>query len=746
MAEVRIRWLVALVGAAAFTFESWALGPYSWMYGYGAGLETIPTHLALHQGDRLFSPWAPFLAGGVDRYAFWGNADPLNWDTLFFALFPPWLANGAHRFVQYFIAIFFAATLCRRQLHLDARMAVLGGIFFACFSYFTYGQLLAIPALPLFLLLVQYSRESKRGPWLPLVVGLGFSTFTTFTFSLPYFAALAGLWSVLVLRDASARAAMNLGLIVLGLTLGDAPHLLAVLANVGFSHRTGLPPESVHWSVDSLLYRTLQFDYFNQDPFLKQVAWHLPLPILTAGAVILGITLYLRRGPILLAEMYLRVYAVYFLLSQRWLFITPQNVVAERLPWVRGIYMGRFFDVPGSFLIACQLALLVAILRELARRVKWRQWALSSSIAAFVALMLIQPKIFLFYRLGVDGWGQLNYQVGSLDRLKSAEAEPFRVASVLPLQPAYAYAQGLETADGWANIYPGVYREYWLQILAPLFKNVPAAKQIFDPDSGKPQDQYIFLGADLMHPTAGALPGEDPALALKEGFDVGRRFDLKLLGLLNVKYLLSELPLKGRGIELVHAPAVPPRIAFSRDWATGRIINPPSEPHGDGVRAKLRNAFADWVDGIRIKSAGKDVFIYRIADFMPRFRFVEEVRVEPTGQRVLASLTALSSSELSRAAVAEAADFPAQGKRRFQTGKLGASQIRSNELRFEVSSQADAFLVIGMTWNPYWQAEIDGVPTRVIRINHAQMGIEVPAGATTVWFHYAPPYLPFRWH
>ena len=140
MSEARTRWLVALLGAAAFSFESWALGPYSWMYGYGAGLETIPAHLALHFGDRLFSPWAPFIAGGVDRYAFWGNADPFNWETLFVALFQPWLANGLHRFVQYFIAIYFTSVLCRKQLGLDAWHALLGGVFFACFSYFTFGE------------------------------------------------------------------------------------------------------------------------------------------------------------------------------------------------------------------------------------------------------------------------------------------------------------------------------------------------------------------------------------------------------------------------------------------------------------------------------------------------------------------------------------------------------------------------------------------------------------------------------
>src|SRR4051812_47056957 len=121
------KWWIALLGAAAFSFESWALGPYSWIYAYGGGVETLPTHLALQYGDRLFSPWAPFVAGGLDRFAFWGNADPLNWETVFLALFPVWLANGLHRFVQYFIAIFFATKVCEKQLGLAPRAALLGG-------------------------------------------------------------------------------------------------------------------------------------------------------------------------------------------------------------------------------------------------------------------------------------------------------------------------------------------------------------------------------------------------------------------------------------------------------------------------------------------------------------------------------------------------------------------------------------------------------------------------------------------
>ena len=567
---------LALARRRAFSFESWALGPYSWMYGYGAGLEnnSRPPCLAFRRPAVLAVGairWRRWTATRSGRYA-----DPLNWETLFVALFQPWLANGLHRFVQYFIAIYFTSLLCRKQLGLGAWHALLGGVFFACFSYFTFGEMLALPALPLFLLLMQFSRESPRGAWLPLAIGLGFSTFTTFVHSVPYFAVFAALWSTVVLRDVSIRSATNLGLIVVGLTIGDLPQLLALLANAATSHREGIPPEIVPWSIDGLFYRQLRFDYFNHDVVLQPIAWQYPLPTLTFGAALLGIVQFRGREPAAIASMYLRVYAVYLLLSQRWLFVSAQNVLGEWIPSVRGIFIGRFFDVPASLLIACQLALLVAAVCTWVEKSKWALIPIHLGIAAFVGLMLIQPKIFLFYRIGVDGWGEMDYRIKALEDLQKAETEPFRVASVLPLQPGYAYAQGLETVDGWANLYPKVYREYWLKVLAPLFASVPGAKQIFDPDSGKPQDHYIFLGADLTSPTVGALPGEDASQALKEGFDVERRFDLKLLGLLNVKYLLSELPLKGRGIELVHSPAEPSGVARSRDWA--RVAPPTRSP------------------------------------------------------------------------------------------------------------------------------------------------------------------------
>ncbi|WP_454645552.1 hypothetical protein [Bradyrhizobium liaoningense] len=98
-----------LIAAALCSCESWIFRSLSWIYGYGSGLETIPAYLALDSHDRNFLLWSPFVAGGIDRLAFWGNADPISIEPLLFKLLPVCLANSLHRSLQYFVAVFFSA-------------------------------------------------------------------------------------------------------------------------------------------------------------------------------------------------------------------------------------------------------------------------------------------------------------------------------------------------------------------------------------------------------------------------------------------------------------------------------------------------------------------------------------------------------------------------------------------------------------------------------------------------------------
>lgn len=51
-------------------------------------------------------------------------------------------------------------------------------------------------------------------------------------------------------------------------------------------------------------------------------------------------------------------------------------------------------------------------------------------------------------------------------------------------------------------------------------------------------------------------------------------------------------------------------------------------------------------------------------------------------------------------------------------------------------------LAIGMTWNPHWRAEIDDWRTRLLRLPHSQMGIEIPSGDRVVGLCYMSAYFP----
>src|SRR5712692_10396216 len=100
---------VAAATALAQAYEYiFPLG-HGWVYDYGAGLESIPVHIALINQHAIGAPLAPFVAGGVDRLSFFGNADsPLLISTWLFAFFSPAIANGIHMFLQCFVGSVFA--------------------------------------------------------------------------------------------------------------------------------------------------------------------------------------------------------------------------------------------------------------------------------------------------------------------------------------------------------------------------------------------------------------------------------------------------------------------------------------------------------------------------------------------------------------------------------------------------------------------------------------------------------------
>ena len=733
-------WL-AFAAAALFTLESWVLGPLSWIYGYGSGLETIPALKALSFDGRNLSLWSPFVAGGIDRLAFWGNANPFGPEYLLFSTLPAWLANGLHRFLQYFVAVYFAGRVSDEQLGLKGAWISLAGIMYGCFSYFTVGALFTLPGVPVMLLLLWRS-VGKHGSYVKAVgSALLLSFATTFTFGVPYLLTFAVLWLTVVQRIDWRRAAGHFAAFSVTLMIATAPQLLAIAANGAASHRAGWELEPVAASIDGLFYRQLQFDMFGQSRILMLVTMNLPWLVFTAGLVLAWVAW--RKGGTYKATAagILGIAAILFLLSQKWAWLLLQLGVTHFASFARGIYMGRFFQIPAPFLIAVGLTLVVRMAWLLSSEHQAARRALALATAGLVGFMTIMPKIHLFYDLGVNDWGEANYNVRSVDALRG-RPDLFRVASVLPLQPAYAYAQGLESADGWANVYPAVYRDLWLRVMAPLFSELPANREIFGVGSGKAEDNFIFLGADLVHPGVGLLPGEDVNEALRSGFDVDRRFNLNLLRLLNVRYLLSEYPLRGAGLSLVHAADPWPTWPQYRSRNTGLVEGKRPPPSGKLTRwQRLVQPFHDYFEANRRKLRGKDVFVYELSGSMERFRLVSRIVVEPDGKAVLDRLSSMNATDLRSTAVLEIADAGTIGnKERLADGQVELTKYQADRIELDITVGGDAFLIMASTWNPYWTATVDGQNVRLLRTNHTQYGLQLTPGSHKVSLAYRPPY------
>lgn len=679
------------------------------------GDANLPMALAAQTdlGDPLIGARNATLVCGFNQTANWGWT-PL--DT-FFAVLPGWAAYAAITFLQRLVAALGTFFLARRTLGAGALSATLAGVGYSLFcqfflndswSGFTYNDSLARPAIPLVLLSLSTacrwaSAAGKTGAAFALAAATGAlygicGSYLSQTFVL----ALTAAWVLILFPEARFRKVVPL-LAVFGAAwlVVVMPFARAALMLAADSHRTdtleSLAPDTAIASAWNMLKRS----YFDNWPF--------------AIAMVAGLFVPPWRDR-RMAKLVLTTAACWVLV----LFSKALTIAfRDALGFLQSFQFQRFYLLL-PFLYA------FAGSEALARVSSWlgglsRRWPRPLGCLAIAAVFCwagqrSRGMHHIIMKTVIDGWCWTVFTDPDLKGLRDrtapeARSDPFRVVTVAntgtsiwhpDMMPPY----GFEAADGYVPLYAGRYHDFWARAISPHLERSEKLASYFHTWGNR---AYVF-GPETGWPADGAPV---PAASLAS---------LDLLSLANVRFVFSPAPLSDPGLKPV-------------------VERPPSTPP-KSYRRKLGSRIETMWAGYEPRAG---LWIYENRNVLPRFYFADRISVFDGDDETLQALSAWKNAgDDTRPAFLNRADLgdqpvpdPAGG-----TGRVEIRRLTADAIDLSVSAKDREVLVIGNSYERFWEARIDGEATAIFPANHAFQGIVVPAGDHAVELRYRGPRHP----
>jgi hypothetical protein len=143
--------------------------------------------------------------------------------------------------------------------------------------------------------------------------------------------------------------------------------------------------------------------------------------------------------------------------------------------------------------------------------------------------------------------------------------------------------------------------------------------------------------------------------------------------------------------------------------------------------------------GGRLVTKDGDVYLYRLAEPLPRAWVTGNVLVEPDTARVL---TTLASPDFDPRSSVIVTDQPALPLDSSASGSATVTYLQPGRLVLEVESSGQAMLVLSEVYYPGWRATVDGTEAPIYRADHALRAVMVPPGRHAVEMVFDP--LSFR--
>ncbi len=687
--------LLFLVVASWLGLEYLALGPFSYIRIHDTSDYFIPLRLQTTR-DLLkhgITYWFPYAGAGVDRLS--QDVSYVHLYEIAFLVLPGWLAYQLMVFVQLFLAGYFTYRVCRDFLDVSKLGSVYAGIVYAQSYTFVNGYVyshLGIAGFPFILWALEKVfdlRKDSSYSWLWIILlGSLYSSGSSIAYSLPFTLSMSVLWFTFVRRIGSIRFWLLFFVFCTVAVALHVPQIWSVLSNRPISHR-------VNWDL-----------------------------VMDFGAVRSGL-LSLRRISVVFLVIALAGGVVTRLRNRtfNWLLglgtfcslgVGFVNLLMGYLGFLRGFQLDRFYELTPLFVALCggiAISEIRGYIRYFENAETQNGYPVSCSAVVFVLGMAgvlydsSWVKVEHAREWMVQGNYIANYLSGDLiDLAKAAEGgeDKYRVAVVAAdLHPSYANAYGLETADGYVNVYPQRYIDFWSRVIEPLTGKNEQLGRYFRAGNRV----YLFGYPNVPMPSKGEIV-------------FGEYYRLNLLSLANVKYIVSP-------IRLIDDHLRPMREGL---WWRKLSIK-------EKVLKSLQNNFR----------GRRDLYIYENKSVLPRFFFVGRVQFFGTTGELLRSMSSMDANFLRNTVLAEERYRKRLGSERlgYSLGTITVNEYGPDSIRLSVKLDGPAILVASNSFSPFWRCQVDGVEKELFPAYHAFWGTYVNEDAKDIWCHYNPPYAMF---
>ncbi|MDB4173026.1 DUF6044 family protein [bacterium] len=698
-------YIILALWSFILTCEYFVFGGASVMISADNADQLVPSLLGRSFSGEFNPLWDRFAAAGIDDIA---GADHALFNIFLFDVLPAWAAHGLHLGAQSLFGAFAVFALLRRTLKVSQGAAVVGAMTFAL-TLHPYLVTAVESFTPVLILALAGALDDKSNKykWAAVVASFFLVTWTGyFSRLIPYASIFVFMWFLVI----DTRRKVSDWAIIVTLCA-----LIPVVKIKDIWTLATVAPLSHAPLVRSFTATSEHVSNFFSYPFFFS---HHPTDWVAFG-LLLASALFMQKKLL----VHIRIFALLILSGGLLTVVLTaiQELITPYLPFAAG-YRLTYFSGLSNLAFAAAAAYGVHILWAAYKNTSCDNgkmkvvsttcaFVIFAILAAPMAYSVLKKKHASLYSWVTNGTALRYFDSPVLQDLEvQIKSQPFpeRVEGY-QIYPAYLNAYGLETAGSYNPIYYRHYYEYWGKLVEAWVLQLPPAsfyQQKFTARKETYGGAQSFRGDRLM-----MYPEE-----MRAATSIGRLYNLTLLSLANVGYIVSRDRINGPGLRQISDASVPISTLSHR----GKVAR--------NLRENFRGA--------------THLFVYRNENVFPRFFSVAGLKVFNNTDNLLDTLAVADHEDIRRHAFTDRSVLPknVEQDKVYSTFDIKLTAYSSDEIRLNVDTGDIGLLVITNTYSPYWQCRTDTEELSIFPVYHTFWGMEVPKGTRQITCQYLPPY------